>query len=355
MALKRSIHRLKRQAGDVDFGIAERIVPVELWEQGGANRFTVTGALTIDGQPVGGAWLTANTYTVPQATGDDGTFTITGDQTVLDRHIVRVKDASQATVAGAAVTEAQQAALRNVETTIETAFVMTFDEKPKLAEQGDTVISGTLTFADGTTPAPSVRLWGYYLTGMVVDADGHPVEGAYVSVRDDEGETWALSDKTGADGRYTLRFFPIGGSEFILRVARGVNSYQAGSEIAFEDATSAKLDIMLHEEMGMVVGTGRDGAFEVEPRPGAEYVGYMAGVAAEERPLNAAVTWPEEDGRFTVTIPESSATDKPITFFQARLRFFSDVEATPGGEIAPDVIPDRLDPRIPDELPPIIE
>lgn len=338
----------------VDFGIADPVVPVTLWERGGGNRYEVNGTLTVGDQPVAGAILLANTYTLPEPTAEDGSFTLHRDKTVLERTILKVKDLASATIAGDPVSDAEREALLAAEFTVETAYVLTLDGEPTLTVGApNQTIRGTLTFSDGVTPIPPVNLWGYQLSGVLYDENDQPIEGAYVSIRDDEGETWSLSGRTGADGRYTLRFYPLGGSEFIVRAAIGLDAYQSEEAILFDDETSAVVDVKLDLTNGRLIGTGPDGAFEVEDVPGAEYVGYMAGLAVGNKPIQAETTWPDETGAFSITI-SSLETTETLSFFQARLRFFTTSEVHPGGVIAEGIIPETLDPLTPEELPPFI-
>lgn len=346
--------RYRLQADPVDFGIDDPIVPVELWSRTSTNHYEVTGTLTVNGSPVVGAVLKANDYTLPAPTDESGAFTVKGDKTVLDRAIITVKDLANASVDGQPLSGPDADALLAAQATVESAFLMTLDDTPALTVgASDQVISGTLLFADGETPVPALKLWGYELSGTVLDTAGQPLEGVYVSIRDDEGETWSLSDVTGPDGMYALRFYPLGGSTFTIRVAQGNDSFQSDHDLAFDDETSAKVDLVLDTGMAMLTGTGPDGEFEITDVPGAEYVGYMAGLAAGDTPIDAAITWPDETGRFTITIPQLE-TDAPLSFYQARLRFFSTMAMEPGSDIEPDIIPATLDPRIPSGLPPVI-
>lgn len=184
---------------------------------------------------------------------------------------------------------------------------------------------------------------------------GNPVQGANVSIRDDEGETWSLSTQTTEDGTYTLRFYPFGGSSYILRLAVGSDSYEYPEEVSFSDETSATMDIVLGTHHGGIMGTGPDGEFEIKDVPGAEYVGHLAGAALGDEPImDAVVTWPDESGNFTITLPSLQAGQE-VSFFQHRVRFYSEEMLTPGGDIPLDeVITSPLDVAIPRDIPPFI-
>lgn len=345
----------KQTAGEVDFGIADPVVPVKLWEGGSANKFQLDGRLTLGGQPVAGAVLKANQYTLPAPTGDDGAFSIRRDQSVVDRTTLSIADVSQATIGGSPLSDTDAAALTSAGFAIETAFPITLDGTPSLAKgQTNVEIGGTVFFSDGTTPIPPVALWGYTLSGTVFDAAGKPLAGVYASIRDEEGETWALSNQTGDDGVYTLRFFPNSAeSDYIVRIAYGDQSAENDGGLTLEPGTSSKLDLVLQTDMAMVMGTGASGAFAPESVPGAEYVGYLVGLAVDDAPIDATFTWPDENGRFSVVIPEVNF-DGEAAFFQERIRFFSDTENIPGSDVPAELIPAELDARTPRNIPPIL-
>lgn len=344
---------LAQSSGEVDFGLDQALIPIRLWDRGGDNQFNINGVLTLGGAPVAGARVGMNAYTLPTPTGDDGSFTLRGDRTVLSRLRLHVADASEATVGGATATAADAEALLAGESIIETAFAINLTAR-QTAAAGAT-ISAQVTFDDGTTAVPSVALWGYQLTGTVLDESGAPITGAHVSISDDEGETWAVSGQTEADGAYALRFFPVGEAEFSVRISLGSDLYESATPVTFDPSTSARLDVMATTSMGMpmTVGTGADGAFDVEDVPGAEYVGYLAGIAVDDVPVTGQTTWPDASGTFSVTLPDPLPTGE-LSFFQARLRFISADEISPGLPVPTGVIPATLDATAPRNLPPVL-
>ncbi len=342
---------LSQSAGQVDFGLDQALIPVKLWDRGGDNQFRITGTLVVGGRPVGGVRIGLNAYTLPTPTGADGTFTLQGDRTVLSRLRLHVVDTSGAMVEGQPSVAADSDALGKAETVIETAFPITLDAGQTVGPGAS--LSGRITFADSTSPAPQVALWGYELQGVIQDGAGAPIPGAYVSISDDEGETWAVSGASGDDGRYSLRFFPTGGGEYNIRVSIGEGFYESGSAVSFGAGGSAQLDVVADPMQGMVMGTGAGGAFEVTDIPGAEYVGYLVGVASGDTPVDAGLTWPDAQGAFTVTLPDP-LPDGDLSFFQMRLRFFTEADVAPGSPIPAGVIPSTLDELTPRNLPPAL-
>ncbi len=342
---------LGQSAGQVDFGLDQALIPVMLWDREGANQFRITGTLAVGGRPVGGARIGLNTYTLPTPTADDGTFTLQGDRTILSRLRLHVVDTSAAMVDGQPIAAADGEALAGAETVIETAFPITLDTGQTVAPGAS--LSGRITFADSAIPAPQVVLWGYELQGVIQDGTGAPIPQAYVSISDDEGETWAVSGATADDGRYTLRFFPGAGGKYSVRVSSGANFYESMTSVPFAAGSSAKLDVVADATQGMVVGTGAGGAFEVTDVAGAEYVGYLVGVAIGDVPVDAGLTWPDAQGAFTVTLPNQIPNGK-LGFFQMRLRFFTEADVAPGSPIPAGVIPTTLDDLAPRDLPPAL-
>lgn len=342
---------LDQSTGQVDFGLDQPLIPVSLWDRGGDNQFRVTGTLTVGGRPVGGARIGLNTYTLPTPTADDGTFALRGDRTVLSRLRLHVVDASATLVGGTAASETDQTTLTGSETVIETAFPITLD--PGQSATAGASLSGRITFDQSDLPAPRVALWGYELHGTILDEAGAPVASAYVSVSDDEGETWAVSGETGTDGRYSLRFFPPAGAELNIRISSAADYFESDGAVPFRTNTSAQLDVVEDRTHGMVMGNGPDGAFEVVDIPGAEYVGFLVGVAIDDTPINASLTWPDDQGVFTVTLPDPLPEGK-LSFFQMRLRFFTEADVAPGSPIPAGVIPTTLDPLAPRDLPPAL-
>ncbi len=343
-----AIRSLRQTSGEVDFGLDQPLIPVTLWDRGGDNQFTINGRLTLDGNPVGGARVGLDAYTLPTPTMDDGSFTLRGDRTVLSRLRLHVADASDATVSGSA---AGGDALSATETVIETAFPIVLDSNASVA--AGATVTGKVTFADGAAPAPQVVLWGYQLTGTVMDESGAPISGAHVSVSDDEGETWAVSGQTVDDGVYSLRFYPQADTEVSVRVSIGSDLLESAAPVGFAAATSAHLDVVAMMSDGMVAGTGPDGAFDVEPIPGAEYVGYLVGIAVDDVPVAGVTTWPDASGAFSVTLPDPLPTGD-LSFFQARLRFLTVERVVPGEPVADGIIPATLDAFAPRNLPPAL-
>lgn len=337
----------------VSFGFNDTRIPVEVWTQSGGNRFALQGNLTYNGQPVAGARLRTNIYKLPGATGDDGSFELKGDKTILQRQVLTADDLSAATIGGAPLDTAATSALHDASVVVESIFELSVEPTSVTANTADAKLSGTMTFKDGSLPVPQVQLWGYVLSGIVMDANGRPLADANVSIRDDEGETWSLSTLTDETGEYMLRFYPLGG-DFQVRVSQAAATFESDVLVTFNSETSAQMDIVVHNDMDMAMGTGTNGAWEITDVPGAEYVGFLASVAEGDKPLqNAVTTLPDDSGTFTVTLPALPA-GKRVTFFQERFRVFAHEPLLPGNVVPAELIPARIPEEIPMEIEPAI-
>ncbi len=337
----------------VDFGFPETRVPVEIWTREGNNNYHLQGTLSYNGQPVAGALLHTNIYRLPAPTGEDGTFELTGDKTVLQRQVLSAYDLTNARIGGNSLDTEAVEAIEAASVEVESIFEIEVEPLSVPANTADAVLTGSMMFKGGEIPVPTVQLWGYVLSGTVMDADGNPLVDANVSIRDDEGETWSLSTITDETGEYMLRFYPLGGA-FQMRVAQGTRTFESDQETVFNPETSAKMDIIVHSDMGMAMGTGTDGAWEITDVPGAEYVGFITGIADGDIPVkDAAVSLPDDTGAFTITLPALPA-GSAYTFFQERFRVFADEPLLPGGVVPKELIPDKLEPHIPMGIEPAI-
>lgn len=337
----------------VGFGVDQRVLPITLWDGDKTNTYEINGTLTLDGQPVAGAVVRANRYVLPEPTAADGGFVIRRDRTVLDRTVVQVVGVEAAQVGGTALTQAQQDQLLAADLAVATVFEMHLDDGLTI-QRGDSgvTISGRLTFADDTTPVPPVTIWGYILGGVVRNLDGDPVEDVVVSISDDEGETWALSNRTEEDGRYDLRFFPESDTPFEVRVAQGPSLFTSSDRISFDVETSAELDLVVPAEGTTLLGASGEETLLPSTVPGAEYLGIICSLAINDVPVEANVTWPDDDGQFVITIPSVTAPGT-ASFYQAKRRFFAAGTIAPGAPVPLAVLPARLEPEMPQGLQPI--
>lgn len=335
------------------FGLDNATVPITTWQGGSKNLDTAGGKLTLDNKPVQGAILRADQYTLPSPTGSDGSFGFLRDMTVLQRRVVSVADSSRARISGQSLSHDQQNRLQAVTASVNTIFKITLDkESPLTPGKNDAQLSGKLTFADDTTPVPPVALWDYLIKGVIRDSKGNPLENAVASISGEGGESSAISNLTDKTGQYQMRFFPDPDNDYAVRTGYGTELYASPETIHFTPGASVTMDLVLPKTGTVLQGTGKNGKLAPKEVPGAEYIGTMIGVASAQGLLAATVTWPDDRGRFKITIP-SVPDDGPISFYQAQLRFFSSIGEKPGGTISADAMPTKLEANMPRNLDPL--
>ncbi|MPZ63832.1 MAG: hypothetical protein GEU93_21710 [Propionibacteriales bacterium] len=307
----------------------------------------VEGQLTFDGEPVSGARIRVGDYVLWAPTDDDGRFSYPLDATLPRRYTVSVASAGEATVDGEELAGDQLAAFEQVQGSITAAHRM--DELEADPGERGIAITGRVTLGD--EPVQPVALNAYELTGTVTDARGRPVEGAIVSTRTTDRDFWTFSDPSDGRGRYSSNF---GASDRIgsdpvpitVHVAVGDEKFAFLPEetVEFARLKSAEMDIRLPPE-GFPLAMPKSQSY-----PGAQYKGVAVGATADGRPVQPVhVTWPDQDGRFELVLPENLAGET-VSLWAGELELFSRRPAEPGGPIDLVRWPTQLPPDVPRNL-----
>jgi hypothetical protein len=322
--------------------------PVVAWTPQTDNRATGTGKLLLDGSPVAGVRLSVDGYLLPGPTDPSGMFTYRVDDTVPGRHPITVSDVSHARRSGKPLTSSESGAVAGVTGAVTVAYPFA-DLKSGRAANGDPTLSGRIVA--GAAGLPAVALYTYRLSGTVLDAQGHPVQGALVSTRTQDRDYWTLSGPTDAAGRFESLFTassetgedPVG---MTLRVAVGdrVYSFLPAEYVWFRRLQSASVTIRLPP----------DGFASVLPLaqsyPGAVYRGVLVGASVAGRPIKpVAATWPASDGSFRITFPRADA-GKTVKLWQGTFDVYSTTPATPGGPVDLGSWPTVIGPGVPQDL-----
>jgi alcohol dehydrogenase (cytochrome c) len=320
-------------------------VGLALWQATNSNETSVSGRILLGGHPVQGAHVSVDRYTLPRATDSNGRFTANVDRTLARRHPIQVVEASHATVAGKALTAAQQSALRAASGGISVGYRIV-DAHTKVLKNGNVQVAGRAVRTDGA-PAPGVVQLSYRLQGTITDSSGKPVQGATVVSRTTDRDFWTFSLPSDANGHY-VSFFSASdeqGSDPVplnVQVAYGRTSYGSGLANAnFKRLSSATMNIKLPASGATIpVPTST-------PDAGAFYRGLLVGVAGPKgvvQPLSS--TWPDANGRFTLVLPHQ-ARGTTLRFWESDFVTFSRVPGRPGGPTEPSSTPKALTNRIP--------
>jgi hypothetical protein len=332
-------------AGTIELPAPFEIVP---WDPDSDNVAQVDGRLLLGEAPVAGARLRLGEYLLPP-TDADGAFVALVDVSIPGRHVFTVADLAGATVSGAGIAEGDRAALEDAVGVLDVAYRLS-ELETETAANGDIVVRGRATLTDDSA-APTVKIYSYRLTGRVTDPEGRPVEGVVASARTIDRDYWTISDPTDADGFYVSLFTASDeqGNDpvpFSIRVAKGDDVFEGlpDETVLFARVQSAELDIELPPPgFALSIPAPRS-------TPGAVYQGLLVGVSIGGQPVvPVAATWPDEQGRFELTLP-ASAAGATATIWQALTQYFSQGEAVPGGAIDLASWPTALDPAWPSGL-----
>jgi PQQ-dependent dehydrogenase (methanol/ethanol family) len=307
-------------------------VIVAPWRANSSNEMTVTGRLLWRGQPVVGADLTVDSYQLPRATNDQGSFSYDIDDTIAGRHAVRVTDVARATIGGKALSAVQKRALSVTTGGFSSAFAIS-GVRASVQHNGDVLVTGRVTDSSGVAP-PTVRLVSYDLTGTITNAAGQPVAGAVVITRTQDRDYWTRSNVSNASGVYSS-FFPASDETtdnpvlISVGVAYGSTSYGgiSGTNVDFARLESSQLNIQL--------GGATPTSYKISPPVAfqtAIYSGLLVGVSAGQnvvRPVSE--NWPDKSGKFSMLLP-SKARGRTLTFFEEQ-RQLTATTASPGGPV----------------------
>jgi alcohol dehydrogenase (cytochrome c) len=311
---------------------------ISVWNVARSNTQIVTGRLLLGGRPVRGAVMQVDDYTVLNRTDGRGQFAYRLDTTLAGRHIVRVQRLSNATVGGRRLSAAERSALLGVAGGFSVGYRV--QSLHAVAKGGHVVVSGRISFADGSAPPPAV-LRTYRLSGTITDASGHPVAGATVVTRTQDRDFWTFSEPSDAGGHY-VSFFTASDESganpvpLTVQVASGAVSYASpiGKNVNFDSLRSATMDVRLPASPSAPLALPTSSSYT-----GAYYNGVLVGVSGPGgviKPISA--TWPDRRGNFTLVLP-GSARGKPLRVWEDASTFFQTRAAVPGGPVQVGVWP----------------
>jgi PQQ-dependent dehydrogenase (methanol/ethanol family) len=310
---------------------------VSQWSVDNPNNKVVSGRLLLHGQPVRGALMQVDGYTIQNRTTASGTFHYRLDVTLARRHIVTVQRLASATVGGHALTAAERHSLLAVSGGFSVGYKVS--DLHAAAQGGNVVLTGRIGYADGRA-APPATLYTYRLQGTITNAAGKPVVGATVVTRTQDRDFWTFSQPSDATGHY-VSFFTASDESgadpvpLTVQVASGAISYASavGKNVNFGALHSATMDVRLPAS-GTTLALPTASSY-----PGAVYEGTLVGVSGPSgvvKPVSA--TWPDAQGRFKLVLP-GSVRGKALRVWEDSATFFQSSAASPGGAIDVSIWP----------------
>lgn len=323
--------------------VSRSSIPLVNWTGGPKDTYPLVGHVRLGGQPVARVGLVINGFELPP-TNRRGAFAYTVNANDPTRYTVSVASAARATVGGHALDAAQQAALRRAHTAFTVAYRL-----DKLAVKslsgGRVQVSGHLAFTNGLPPK-TLGVFGYRITGRIVDANGKPVSNAVVATQTPDADSWAFSNSSDRNGNYQSFYWPSGDAPLQLRVAQGAQVWEAASVIKMPHYQSARVDISLPPPNFVMAPP------TVKAVSGAVYEGVLVGAEVNGKPVvPASATWPDAAGRFTIVLPRS-AHGQRISLYQDQGNFFLSRQPVPGQRVTRQSWPKALAKDMPQDLAP---
>jgi alcohol dehydrogenase (cytochrome c) len=311
---------------------------VRVWSVSTSNSQVAAGRLLLRGQPVRGATMQVDNYTIQNRTNAKGQFFYRLDITMPRRHIVRVQSLAGATVGGKALSAADRHALLAAGGGFSVGYKVT--GLTASTRGGHVVLSGLIGYGSGQS-SPAVTLYTYRLSGTITDAAGKPVAGATVVTRTQDRDFWTFSQPSDSSGHY-VSFFTASDESgadpvpLTVQVASGAVSYASpiGKNVNFSALHSATMDVKLPATPTTPLALPTATSYA-----GAVYEGTLVGVSGPGgvvKPI--AATWPDASGKFTLTLP-ASVRGKPLRVWEDYSTFFQPSAARPGGPIDVSIWP----------------
>jgi len=322
-----------KDEADFRFQFDQTSFSLKQWKTEGTHRSTVNGSYLYGDQPVANAILHAGNSKRDIETGEDGSFRILLDQSLLGETNVHVVSLENATVGGKPLSSeisgkgmAASASL-NIYYPIEIYSATVSARDPDMTE-----IRGRL-IADKQASVAFFQEDKFRISGIVKDADGGPVQGAVVWIDRDAGEGFAKSSPTDENGRYSMYYLPEDDEDTNLSVAVGNVKYTLpeGKVFRFPEDTSLNIDIVLPRE-GTVIDD-KPPTLVSHTAPGALYSGLLVGLDGMED-AEYTVTIPDGEGNFVLTLPTKSWERNP-TFFETNMKKFIDEDEFEPGDSIP--------------------
>lgn len=319
---------------------------VKLWRSDGSHFTAVKGKLTIGDRPVANAIVQAGAQGRSIRTGEDGTFKLLVDRSLIVQKPVRVASVQDATIAGKPLEQKEADAILAASSLIRVYHPI---EVTKVDPAGADAsrVKVHARFKIGKDDRISFfRVDKYRISGQVMDADGKPVKDAIVWIDRDSGEGFAKSTPTDQNGTYEMFYWPEE-EETNLTVIVGTRRYELpkGKAIMLPRNTSVNMRIRLPKD-GTVIDDAPS-ALAFSTSKGAKYTGLLAGLDVPPG-TPYTVTIPDREGHFTVTVPKDVWVRRPQFFETVLTKFVEQDEILKAGDELPVgfVQPDEHNPRL---------
>jgi hypothetical protein len=322
-----------KQDQDFKLTVEQTSFSLKQWKSDGSHRSSIGGTFMQGNQPVANAVLHAGNSKRNIETGDDGSFQILLDQSLLGETNVQVISLDHATINGKPIPQDQADKGIALSSALNVYYPIKIISTTVSAQDPDkTEIKGRL-IADKTASVAFFQEDKFKIAGHVKAMDGKPVQGAIVWIDRDRGEGFAKSTPTEDNGYFSMYYLPEQDEDTNLTVDYKSVKYTlpANKVFHFPENTSLNIDITLPRE-GTVI-EDKPPTLVNHTAPGALYVGMMVGLDVEND-VSYKVTIPDAEGNFTMTVPTKVWEGNP-TFFETNMSKFIEKDKLKPGDSVP--------------------
>lgn len=323
------------RAEDIHLDIDRTSYTLKQWKMDGSHTTSSTGKLLIGDKPVAHAVIHVGDSKRDIVTGEDGSFDMLVDQSLLAEIPVRVVSLDQATVGGQPIGKDAADQLLSVSTYISVYYpIETTKVVPSAKDPNQVEVHARVVSNDGDVVS-FFQIDKYRIGGIVKDADGHPLKDAIVWIDRDEGEGFAKSTPTDENGRYYMYYLPEDdeGTNLTVTTDNGKKRYTLpkGKVFYIPDETSVDINITLPKEGTEIVD--KPPTLVSVTSPGAMYTGILVGLNVPQG-LDYTVTIPDKEGNFVLTVPKEAWEKRP-TFFETKMTKFVEDRELSWGDTLP--------------------
>ncbi|WP_165971991.1 carboxypeptidase-like regulatory domain-containing protein [Paenibacillus piri] len=320
-------------------------ISLKQWRMDGSHMTSVNGKLLLDDQPVSNGILQASNTKKDIITGEDGSFRLTVDQSLLTNTTLQVKSLDKATVSGNSLSANMAKDVLAAATSVSVHYpirVKKVEDDP--GDSSKVKVHGQIV-AGVNDVVSFFQVDKYRIGGVVKDSEGKPVQNAVVWFDRDEGEGFGKSTPTDENGNYSIFYLPED-EETNITVVLGTTKYTLpeGKVFRMPENTSVEINIMLPGE-GTVIDD-KPPTLVAVTSPGAMYTGVLAGLNVPEG-TPYTVTIPDKEGNFVVTVAKQIWEKKPAFFETKVSKFVQQGKLTWGDTLPPDFVqPGVEDPKV---------
>ncbi|OXS57315.1 hypothetical protein B1A99_17660 [Cohnella sp. CIP 111063] len=319
---------------------------VKTWRTDGSHIAAVKGKLICGGQPVAGAEVQAGLNKRRLRTGEDGSFDLRVDRSLLAYAPIRVVSANEAKIAGKPIGQREADGLASAFAAITVYHpIQVIGEKSDEADASRVNVQARIRSEAGDAIS-FFQVDKYRIAGRVEDADGNPVKGAIVWIDRDRGEGFAKSTPTDGDGKYEMFYWPEE-EETNLTVIVGPRRYALPEGKAFVLPRHTSVDIRIRLPREGVIIDDKPPTLMCETAKGATYSGLLAGLDVPPD-VPYTVTIPDRDGRFVLTVAKEVWERRPALFETRLTKFIGQEKVLKAGDALPVgfVAANDQDPRV---------